>query len=220
MKSKVVSVRLPLDLLSRIDEVSDNRNGFIQEALEAKLKGVEAFPVVELTAAEKREVLKDGKGLSELLHDAMLRRLQAESDLLNDMPRDEFLKLVAGRLPKEENTDAGLERDVLSLRACLAEMPEVEDLTKELNKVKGELFKTKCERDLNLDLLRHSENKNTLAELMQGVFCRAVEYVTDLVARNSLPGVGEGGGLTEKGYADIAAQVKRELDELELHRKK
>jgi len=220
MKGKVISVRLPLELLAEVDKLTDNRNGFIVEAVEAKVKGVEAIPVKELTNTEKRAVLKKGANLADLLHDAMLDRLSREKDLLNDMPRDEFLKLVAGRLPKEENADVDLERDVLSLRACLAEMPGIEDLTRELNKTKGKLFKVKCERDLNLDLLRHSENKNTLAELMQGVFRRAVEYVAELVARNSLPGVGEGGGLTDKGYAEVAARVKRELEELELYRKK
>lgn len=220
MKSKVISVRLPLELLDAIDKLTDNRNGFIQEAVSAKLKGVEAAPVAELTTTEKREVLKEGKGLSELLHDAMLVRLQQEKDLLNDMPRDEFLKLVAGRLPKEENTDAGLERDVLSLRACLAGMPDMADVTKELNRVKGELFKAEHERDLNLALLKHSENKATLGELMSVVYRGAVEYVVDLVARNALPGVGEGGGLTERGYDEIARTVKKELDAMELYRRK
>ena len=220
MKSKVISERLPLELLEKIDELTANRNGFIQEAVAAKLKGVEAIPVKELTDMEKREVLKEGKGLSELLHDAMLKRLQQESDLLNDMPKEEFLKLVAGRLPKEENTDAGLERDVLSLRACLAGMPDMADVTKELNRVKGELFKAEHERDLNLALLRHGENKATLGELMSVVYRGAVEYTVELVARNALPGMGEGGGLTERGYDEIARTVKKEMDTLEIYRKK
>lgn len=220
MKSKVISVRLPLDLLATMDELTDNRNGFIAEAVDEKIRGVKAIPAKDLTVPEMRAVVKEGKNLSDLLHDAMLARLQTEKDLLNEMPCDDFLKLVAARLPKEENANVGLEREVLSLRTCLAELPTMEDVTRELNRVKGELFKAEHERDLNLALLKHSENKVQLAELMEQVYRGVVEYVVNLAARNSLPGVGEGGGLSEKGYAEVARKVKSELDKMELYRKK
>ena len=90
MKGKVISVRLPVELLAEVDKLTDNRNGFIAEAVEAKVKGVAALPVQELTDTEKRAVLKAGKNLSDLLRDAMLERMTREKDLLNDMPRDEF----------------------------------------------------------------------------------------------------------------------------------
>ena len=92
--------------------------------------------------------------------------------------------------------------------------------TKELNRVKGGLYKASCERDLNLKLLRHAEGKVELSELMEEIYRRLVEYVCILVARNSLPGLGEGGGLSESGYAEISRQVKRELEKVELYRKK
>jgi hypothetical protein len=37
-----------------------------------------------------------------------------------------------------------------------------------------------------------------------------------MCARNSLPGVGDGGGLTDKGYMDIANRVKKDLETLKL----
>jgi hypothetical protein len=54
-----------------------------------------------------------------------------------------------------------------------------------------------------------------MGELYRGV----VGYTANLVARNSLPGVGEGGGLTEKGLAEIAEIVRNELEKLDIYRK-
>lgn len=96
-------------------------------------------------------------------------------------------------------------------------MPGIEDITRELNRVKGELFKTRTERDLNLKLLKHSRNQAELAELMGAVYLGAVEWVVDMVTRNSLPGIGEGGGLTPRGYEHVAKKVEQEMKKLSLH---
>lgn len=219
MKGTVISIRIPSDLLERLDAATQNRAAFIKEAIEQKLNP--ALPTdPDLSCTEKRKLLKDAKTLNDYMKDAMLRRFQKEGEILLDgMPRDEFLKLVAGRLPKESIGDSELEQEVLSLRKCLEEMPGIEDITRELNKMKGLLFKTERERDLNLQLLKHSQNKATLAELMETIYRGVVEYVVDLVARNSLPGLGEGGGLTDRGYAEISRKVKQELDGMALYRK-
>ena len=55
---------------------------------------------------------------------------------------------------------------------------------------------------------------------MNTLFTRVVEYTSSLVARNSLPGVGEGGGLTEKGLFEISQVVRAELEKLDIYRKK
>lgn len=216
MSSQVITLRISKDLLFRLDAATKNRAGFIKEAIEAKLNPVE---VPELSRVEKREVLKDAKTITDYMRDAMMKRLQRESDLLDGMPKDEFLKLVAGRLPKEDAGNADLEQEVLSLRKCLEEMPRIEDITKELSRTKGILHKTELERDLNLKLLKHCQGKATFAELMESVYKGLVGYVVELISRNSLPGIGDGGGLSEKGYAEIAKHVKSELDKMELYRK-
>jgi hypothetical protein len=97
--------------VKRIDAVSENRGDFVKAAIEEKLNPAKV-EVPELTDREKRGVLKDAKKLSELLNDAMLRRMEMEQDLLDNMPRDDFLKLVAGRLPKFDIGDPELEQEV------------------------------------------------------------------------------------------------------------
>ena len=46
-----------------------------------------------------------------------------------------------------------------------------------------------------------------------------VEYAVNLIARRSLPGFGDGGGLTDQGYSEIAEAVKGELEKLEVYRR-
>ncbi len=136
------------------------------------------------------------------------------------MERGDFISLVARLLPKEEQTNADLEQEVLSLRESITALPSMEDITKELNRAKGDLTKVTLERDLNLKLLKHSKDREGLADLMGLLFKGVVEYTANLVARNSLPGVGEGGGLTEKGLFEISQVVREELEKLEIYRKK
>ena len=105
-------------------------------------------------------------------------------------------------------------------KALAVRMPEIPDLTQELNRVKGELFKAERERDLNKALLEHGKGAKELGELMGLVYRSAVEYAVDLVARRNLPGFGDGRGSSDRGYADIAELVKDELEKLEVYRRK
>lgn len=244
MKSVSVSLRLPADLIEEIDRVCDNRSRFLIEAAREKLlpPAAPAVPdspsvpcapsissessgmedvrdVPELTDKEKRDVLKGAKGLNEMLQEAMLLRLRQDKNFLSKLNPVEFARLVAGRLPKDEQTDKELEAEVLGLEEVLAMLPAIDDITAELTKAKGELFKTVRERDLLKKLLDHSRDKATLEELMALLYKSCVEYVRDLIARNNLPGFGDGGGLSQKGYAEIASEVKRRLDQLEVYRK-
>ena len=216
-KTQVVAVRMSAELLERIDAVAKNRSHFLIEAAEEKLNPVKT---VDLSSSEKREVLKDAKTITEIMRDAMIQRLQTERGLLDSMPKDEFLKLVVARLPKEADPGADIEEEVLSLKSCLAMLPDIEDITKELSRVKGELYKAERERDVNLALLEHGKNKRELSELMELVFRSAVEYAANLIARRSLPGFGDGGGLTDKAYSDISEEVKAELGRMEIYRRK
>lgn len=217
MKNAVISLRLPVDLVERIDNLSKNRTEFIKAAIEEKLNPVK---MPEMTKAEKREVIRDAKSMTDMMRDAIKQRLQQETDLLSDMERGDFISLVARLLPKEEQTNADLEQEVLSLRESITALPSMEDITKELNRAKGDLVKVTLERDLNLKLLKHSKDREGLADLMVLLFKGVVEYTANLVARNSLPGVGEGGGLTEKGLFEISQVVREELEKLEIYRKK
>ena len=217
MKTSIISLRLPVSLLERIDGISENRSEFIKSAIEEKLNPVK---MPEMSKSEKREVVRDAKTMTDLMRDAIKQRLQQENDLLFDMDKETFVQLVARMLPKEEIGSGDMEQDVLSLRESISALPGMEDITKELNKVKGELHKVTLERDLNLKLLKHNKDREGLGALMDMLFSKVVEYAANLVARNSLPGVGEGGGLTEKGLYEISLVVRDELEKLDIYRKK
>ena len=217
MKTSIISLRLPVSLLERIDGISENRSEFIKSAIEEKLNPVK---MPEMSKSEKREVVRDAKTMTDLMRDAIKQRLQQENDLLFDMDKGDFVQLVARMLPKEEIGSGDMEQDVLSLRESISALPGMEDITKELNKVKGELHKVTLERDLNLKLLKHNKDREGLGALMDMLFSKVVEYAANLVARNSLPGVGEGGGLTEKGLYEISLVVRDELEKLDIYRKK
>ena len=92
------------------------------------------------------------------------------------------------------------------------------DLTADLNRVRGLLCKAEHERDMNLKILEHNKNKVELGELMKYIWKGAVEYVVEMVARGNLPGFGDGRGITEKAYADIARKVEGWLEEMEVFR--
>ena len=215
-KTQMVTLRVSEELLGRIDEVSKNRSKFFLEAAEKELK---VLAGEALTVPEKREVLKDAKTVTEIMREAMIQRLQKERDLLDNMPKDEFLKLVMARLPKESDPGEELEGEVLSLKACLDGLPGMEDISRELNKVKGELYKAESERELNRALLEHGKGKKELGELMELVYRKAEEYVVNLVARRSLPGFGDGGGLPDVEYGRIAEEVRKELEGLKVYRR-
>ena len=216
MKTVVVSIRISEDLSERLKKATDNRNGFIVEAIEEKLKPPAA--PVELTETEKRNALKGAKNISDVFQDLILQEALKRKNFLSNIGNEDFAKLVVSRLPKEAAADAELEENVLSLKTCLAGLPEVPDITDELTKTKGLLHKTELERDFNAKLLAHSQGKAELGELMKLVYSGAVNYVVDMVARKNLPGFGDGGGITDAAYAKIAEDVRVELEKLKVFR--
>ena len=134
------------------------------------------------------------------------------------MDDETFAKLVASRLPKESQNENSLEPEVLSLRECLAILPDIDDISRELSRVKGELYKAERERDINLKLLKHHPDSENLAELMELIYRSTIEYTVNLIARKNLPGFGDGGGLPDNAYGNIASHIRKELENLKIHR--
>lgn len=208
-----ISVRLSNDLLDRIAATGMNRNAFIKEAIEEKLNPV-SMP--DLTKAEQRAVIKGAKNIDEIMRDAMLQRLQTERNLLRDLPKDEFVQMVVRLMPKENLSGSDLEADVLSLQKCIASLPGMSDVTEELNKVKLEYSKLLAKYKTAKRLLNHVQHRETFYDLMDGIYRCLLEYIVEMVHRNSLPGIGDGGGLTPQGYEDIASRVRHDFDKLRL----
>ena len=208
IETKNVTIRVPVDVMERMNAATHNRNAFIVDAICEKLNPVR---VDELTDTEKRGVLKGAKNLSSFLRDTLLQEASERKNFLKNIDNETFAKLVLSQVPKEAQDTGELEADVLSLEASLGLLPTVEDLTAELNRVKGKLYKAERERDLNLKLLEHGKGRAELGELMEVVYRGAVEYVVDMIARRNLPGFGDGGGLSDAAYAGIADEVRKRL---------
>jgi hypothetical protein len=208
-----ISVRLSNDLLDRIAATGVNRNAFIKEAIEEKLNPV---TMPELSKTEQKAVIREAKNLNEIMRDAMMQRLQTERNLLKDLPKDEFVQMVVRLLPKENLSDSDLEADVLSLQKCIALLPGMDDITEELNRVKLEYSKLAAKYKTAKKLLNHVQHKETFFELMEGIYRCLIEYIVEMVTRNSLPGIGDGGGLSEVGYQEVASRVKQDFDKLRL----
>lgn len=211
--TSVISVRVSNDLLERIAATGVQRNAFIISAVEEKLNPVK---MPDLTDAEKKNVVKAGKTLNEMMRDAMMQRFLQERDLLRDMPKDEFAQMVIRLLPKENLDGTDMEADVLSLQKCIALLPGMDDATAELNRVKLEYRKLASKYKTAKHLLNHVQHKESVMELMENIYRSLLEYIVEMVIRNSLPGLGDGGGLSETGYREVADRVKKDFEKLKL----
>ena len=211
--TSIVSVRLSNDLLERINATGVQRNAFIKEAIEEKLNPVK---MPKLSKTEQKEVVNNAKSLHDMMRDAIMQRFQQERDLLDDMPKDEFAQLVIRLMPKENLSDTDMEGDVLSLQKCISALPGMSDVTEELNRIKLEYAKLLAKYKTAKSLLNHVQHKETFAELMEGIYRYLIEYVVEMVVRNALPGMGDGGGLSAAGYAEIGERVKSDLEKLKV----
>jgi hypothetical protein len=52
--------------------------------------------------------------------------------------------------------------------------------------------------------------------MMENIYRYLIEYVVEMVIRNALPGIGDGGGLSAAGYAEIGDRVRADLEKLKL----
>jgi len=222
MATQSISVRLAVELVERMDahcsKVGGGRAPFIALAIKEKLDPVSVGDAPDLTDREKKSLLKSAGSLNDILSDRLIQEAQRRSNFLSNLDDTEFARLVAGRLPKEAPGDRDLTKDILSLSKCLEDLEQEDDLTSELNLVKGKLFKAERELEMNLKLMRHRDPGRELSDLMETIYRCCVEYVLDLIIRGSIPGLLSGGGLSERGRKEISNRVKSDLSELRLHR--
>lgn len=221
MATQSVSVRLAVELVERMDRACANTGGrtvFISEAIQQKLDPIDLGDAPDLTDTEKKKLLKSAGSLNDILSDRLLQEAQRRNNFLKHLDDAEFARLVAGRLPKEAPGDKDLTKDILSLSKCLEGLEEEADLTAELSKVKGQLFKVERELEINLKLMRHKDPGRELSDLMESIYRCCVEFVLDLIIRESIPGMMSGGGLSEQGRKEISNRVKSDLSDLRLHR--
>lgn len=212
-KTIPIAVRMTEQMVKEIDAIADNRARFIIDAVRYKLDP-ESFEGSDLTDKEKKDVLKGAKNLHEIMSEALLHEAQRRKNFLAGMSNEDLAKLMSARLPKELDGNVDLESDVLSLQKCISALPGMDDVTEELNRIKLEYAKLEARWKTAKNLLNHVQHKETFEELMENIYRHLIEYVVEMVVRNALPGMGEGGGLTAAGYAEIADRVKADLDKM------
>lgn len=214
-KTIPIAVRMSEEMVKEIDAIADNRARFIIDAVKYKLDP-ESFENADLTDREKKDVLKGAKNLHEMMSEALLKEAQRRKNFLASMSNADLAKLVASRLPKEIDNNADLEGDILSLQKCISALPGMEDMTDELNRIKLEHSKLESKYKTMKSILNHVQHKETFQELVENIYRYVIEYTVEMVARNALPGIGDGGGLTDAGYAAIAARVKGDLEKMKI----
>jgi hypothetical protein len=203
------------EMVKEIDAIADNRARFIIDAVRYKLNP-ESFEGSDLTDKEKKDLYKGAKNLSDIMQEAMLREAKRRNNFLSSLSNEDLAKMFVSRMPKEVAGDADLENEISSLQKSISTLPGMEDITEELNRVKHEYSKLECRWKTARSLLNHVQHKETFSELMENVYRYLIEYVVEMVVRNSLPGIGDGGGLSAAGYAEIGERVKQDLEKLKV----
>jgi hypothetical protein len=214
-KTIPIAVRMSEEMVKEIDAIADNRARFIIDAVKYKLDP-ESFESSDLTDREKKDVLKGAKNLHEMMSEALLKEAQRRKNFLASMSNEDLAKLVASRLPKEIDNNADLEGDILSLQKCISALPGMEDMTDELNRIKLEHSRLESKYKTMKSILNHVQHKETFQELVENIYRYVIEYTVEMVARNALPGIGDGGGLTDAGYSEIASRVRSDLEKMKI----
>lgn len=202
-------------IMARCESDGVNRTELVVKALEQYLNPSNV-EVPELTESEKKQVANGAKRINDLLNDAITRRMQRDNSFIENMDSKDFAHLVAGRLPKEAVDDADVERDVLSLKELVEGLPDVADVTRELSILRGKLKQVEMERDIAREVWRKHKGGSDVRESARLIYGLAVEYCWDCIIRNSLPGIGDGGGLTAAGREAIAKRVEEDLKEVKI----
>lgn len=193
-------------------EAAGNVDGTMANSSLAQNKSGDAFRRDrELDGRDKRALIDASRKVSSLLNHAILERMQNDRSYINEMDSADFAKLVASRLPKESPVDADFEKDYLSLRDMVANLGEVRDIPQELNNALVRLKQVEAERDVAVGFAELVKTRRGVNEFLALVYASVVGWVRECVIRNSLPGFGDGGGLTERGKADIALRIEREI---------
>ena len=155
MSTKIVALRIPVELLEEIDAACDGSRGRNKWCLQAFRDALHSDTGIGdwLTTKDKVDRQETDSQLDLLLDKHLVKRMQ-NKDVLNKLTDAEIAKLAAQRAPKAQNLDEKLMGDVLSLTASIKELPSIPDMTDELNRVKQERERLKTELEFKEALLK------------------------------------------------------------------
>lgn len=159
----------------------ENVSGFaemlLDVALKANMTGGGHYKVSQ--GKIKEQLQKEGQKakLNELFDNALLKQFENNPEVIGELEPKTLADLVVRRLPKVQDINADLERDLLNLQDCLNKLPAIDDLTKELGKLRSDIKRWETHDDLQ-------NYKLTLTRMKkQGMFSELhLKHLADLEA--------------------------------------
>lgn len=212
--TRSLSLRLSPELHSRLLSAcgTGSVSGFVKKAIEERLSRVSG---VGVSRPRSRPVSSDSTSQSSAgrsVLDTVGAFIRDNPDWLGKIPEDKQAQIISTIGLKLAQQSSDVDSDVLSLKSSISSLPSVSDLTQELSVLRGHLFKMSRERDLAVAMLQNcrdsSERKAFFLLLLEGV----VEIIWQWIARNSVPGIGSGGGLTESGREACAEEASKWIE--------
>lgn len=202
-------MRIPEKLYQRLQEVSNGGSvsSWITRAIEDRLENRPVVVTGTLTAKQQQGVVnaqvQAGRTVIETVNDF----IASNPDWFAKLPEDQQGKIISAIGLKLAQRSDGTDAGTVSLRDSLLGLDQVEDITKELSRVKGLLFKSERERDIALQVCHHCRDKAEKEAFVELAWEGWTEICWQWLVRNSLPGIGDGGGLTDRGREAVAKEA-------------
>lgn len=213
-KTRTISLRIPEKLYQRLQEASNGGSvsSWITRAIEDRLENRPVVIAGTLTERQQQKVVtaqvQAGRTVIETVNDF----IAANPTWFEKLPEDQQGKIISAIGLKLAQRSDGTDAGTVSLRESLKGLDQMEDITSELSRVKGELFKAERERDMALQVCHRCRDINEKSAFVELAWEGWTEVCWQWIVRNALPGIGDGGGLTEAGREEVAKEVLKWLE--------
>lgn len=216
MKDMTKTIRISSALNDRLKEVCSGKSisQWIVGAINMRLAG--KF-VCNTTPADIKAAAEDGN-LAKTIDDQLAVALKNKRDLFKGMDSETLAKIAVSRLTKNKNDEKEEDKELLSIETCLAALPDRADITSKLNKTLLENARLRTELGINQKALKFDCEFGEKSYLMECVYRLMINYVMELITRESLSGMGDGHGLDENGLKQLCLRVERDVNELSIFR--
>lgn len=151
--SEHLSIRTPAGLKDKIKKAAGDKRGalnkWVIQALRNALKCKDGECEDKGTVQEQAAKHEKERRFDKMLDDQLLNAMNKNKNLLAGLSDSEIARLIAQRAPKPKGSDEDLKKSALSLTESLKLLPDVDDLTAELSKLRQQLAKMESEKEIN-----------------------------------------------------------------------
>lgn len=212
MEGKTISIRISKSLYNRILDHLGGRGSlsdFIKKSIELNLSGG-VSRAVEDGSVRVNSRPDAGRSVISSVSEFIMKN----PDWLDKIPEDKQAQIVSSIGIKLAQNSSDSENAALSLRESLRSLSSIEDVSKELSKAKGEAHRLGLELSTYKELLS-SRGNGDLRVLYERILKNVLEVLWDWLIRNDLPGIGSGGGLSQRGMERVSEEslrwIKKEM---------